>query len=163
MSNQMQFPGDEKQEEKERNEKDEKEVTKREEKTVDEKYRRDPLGTMVWAAILIWVGLVFLARNLGWLANLQARLPENWHIQYAETWAVILLGMGGIILVEIVIRLLVPIYRRPVFGSLIFAIILIYVSLNSLIGVDLRWEMVGPVILILIGLSLLLRGFFRKK
>ena len=48
---------------------DEKEQEKREEKSPEEKnweekYRRDPLGSVIWACILIWAGLVFLADNL---------------------------------------------------------------------------------------------------
>ena len=34
-------------------EKEEKEDEKREEKSPDEKWRRDPLGSLVWACILI--------------------------------------------------------------------------------------------------------------
>ena len=53
---------------------DEKELEKQEEKSADEKnydekYRRDPLGSIVWALILIWVGLVLLAQNMGYLNN----------------------------------------------------------------------------------------------
>jgi hypothetical protein len=35
------------------------------EKSYEEKYRRDPLGTLIWAIILIWAGLVWLANNFG--------------------------------------------------------------------------------------------------
>ena len=41
---------------------DEKEREKQEEKTAeksfDEKYRRDPLSAIIWAAILIWAGVL---------------------------------------------------------------------------------------------------------
>ena len=35
-------------------EKDEKELRKHEEKSVEEKWQRDRLGSIVWALILIW-------------------------------------------------------------------------------------------------------------
>jgi len=54
----------------EKEEKEEKEEEK-EEKSWDEKYRRDPLSAIVWAVILIWVGVVLLADNLGFLVTLR--------------------------------------------------------------------------------------------
>ena len=46
-------------------EKDEKDLQKQEEKSVEEKWSRDPLGALTWAAILIWAGVVLLAANFG--------------------------------------------------------------------------------------------------
>jgi len=40
------------------------------EKSWDEKWRRDPLSTLVWAIIFIWAGGVFLLSNLGMLDTL---------------------------------------------------------------------------------------------
>ena len=54
----------------ERHEKDEKHGEK-EEKNWEEKWRRDPLGGIVWAGILIWAGLVLLADNLQFLARFE--------------------------------------------------------------------------------------------
>ena len=52
--------------------KDEKDVQKQEEKgseekSWEEKWRRDPLGSIVGAAFLMWAGVVLLASNLGYL------------------------------------------------------------------------------------------------
>ena len=49
--------------EKQMDEKDEKELLKHDEKVEE----RDTLSSVVWAFILIWAGLVFLAVNSGWL------------------------------------------------------------------------------------------------
>ena len=89
-----QAPMDEKREEKE-----EKEVDKREEKTVEEKWRRDPLGGVAWACILIWAGLVFLADNLGFLATLPVNrfLPPGIEIFRPQVWPIIFLGAGVIL------------------------------------------------------------------
>ena len=140
---------------------DEKEREKREEKTAEEKWRRDPLGAIVWAAILIWAGLVFLADNLGYLESLRD-LPSQgpvWFLGGAGTWSLVLLGAGVIILGEVVVRLLVPAYRQQVTGSIIFAVILIGLGLGNLTN----WNLVWPLILIGLGLSFLLRGFFRRR
>jgi hypothetical protein len=139
--------GEKYEKEEEKHEKDEE----KEEKSWDEKWRRDPLGAAVWAAILIWAGLVLLGENMGLLAGrriLDARL---------EAWPIIFIGAGLIVLLEVVIRLLLPSYRRPVGGTLVLAVVLVGVGLGNLFG----WTVVWPVILIAIGVSLLLRGFIR--
>jgi hypothetical protein len=140
---------------------DEKEREKRDEKTAEEKWRRDPLGAIVWAAILIWAGLVFLADNLGYLEALRD-LPAQgpvWFIGGAGAWSLVLLGAGVIILGEVVVRLLVPAYRRAVTGSIIFAVVLIGLGLGNLTN----WNLIWPLILIGLGLSFLLRGFIRRS
>lgn len=147
---------------------DEKEAEKREEKSpqeksVEEKYRRDPLGTVVWAAILIWAGIVLLLNNMQVLDNLKNRFTGQITgpvlNQVATVGALIAIGAGVIILLEILIRLIVPAYRRSVTGSLIFAVILICVGLGPLV----KWDYIWPVILIVIGASILLRGLFRRS
>lgn len=138
---------------------DEKATEKQREKSVEEKWSRDPLSAIVWAGILIWAGLVFLAANLGWLDALVAQSDLPGALANLEAWPIVLIGAGLIILLEVVIRLLVPAYRRPVTGSLIFGIILIGLGLGDLID----WSILFPVILIAVGLSVLLRGFRSKE
>ncbi len=145
----------------EKDEKDEKEVEKHEEKTVEEKYRRDPLGTLIWALILIWAGVVWLFWNLGILtryAFLNQIIDNAKNIQ-PPFISLILLGAGILILIEIAIRLLVPTYRRSVVGSLIIAAILIGLGL----GETVKWSIIWPVIIIVIGLVLILQGILRKR
>jgi low affinity Fe/Cu permease len=139
----------------EKGEKEEKEEEKRgekqekEEKSWDEKWRRDPLSAVVWAGILIWAGLVLLVENMGFLARFE-RL---------EAWALIFVGAGLIVLLEVVVRLLVPSYRRPVTGSLIFGIILLAIGLGNLVS----WGAIWALALIIIGLSILVRGFLWRR
>ena len=116
--------------------KEEKEE-KHEEKSREEKWRRDPLGGMVWAAILIWAGLVLLADNLR-LLDLYRRLTP---FKQLEAWAIILVGAGLILLLEVAIRVLVPAYRRAVTGTLILGLILIGAGLGDL----LSWNVIGPL------------------
>ncbi len=128
---------------------EEKQNDKQEEKNWDEKWRRDPLNAAAWAAILIWAGLVLLADNM--------RLFTR--IERLDAWAVILIGAGLIVLAEVVVRLLVPAYRRPVAGSIIFGVILLGLGLGNVIG----WGVIWPAVLIGLGIIILARGIFRSR
>lgn len=150
-----------------KSEKDEKELQKQEEKSVEEKWQRDPLASVVWALILIWAGFVLLASNVGWLNTLNGLL-ENLFVQYAKllpleisaprfsAWSLVFIGAGVLLLAEVVVRLLFPSYRKPVLGTTIVAVILLGIGFGS-------WTLFWPLILIVIGLSLLLGGLFRRK
>jgi hypothetical protein len=124
-----------------RNEKEEKEEKGRGE-SWEEKWRRDPVDAAVWAAILIWAGLVLLADNMNILGT-------RW-----EAWPFIFLGAGVIVLLGVVFRLVVPAYRKPLTGGLIFGVILLGIGLGELT----RWDVMGALILLAIGVALLLRG-----
>jgi len=126
----------------------EKEHEKEEEKSWDEKWRRDPLSAVVWAAILIWAGVALLAENMGLLAR----------FGWLDAWGLIFVGAGVIVLLEVVVRLIVPAYRRAVGGTLVFAAILLGVGLGEIVG----WILIGPLVLIALGVSVLLRGLFRR-
>jgi len=145
---------------------DEKEMEKRDEKAPeekgwDEKWRRDPLGAIIWAVIFIYAGCVFLAANLGLLNGFIVPIPglPETIARIGGAWSIVLIGAGLILLVEVLIRLLVPIYRRPVVGTFIFAVILIALGLGEVIS----WNIVWPMLLIALGLWVLFRGFRRKE
>ncbi len=142
----QQYEKEEKAEEEKYHEKDEK--------SWDEKYRRDPVSAVVWALILIWAGLVMIAANIGLLPSLTFLGAQG-----VSTWSVILIGAAAIVFLEVLFRLAVPSYRQPVGGSIFFACILLAIGLGNVIG----WELVWPLILIGIGLSVLLRGLGRRQ
>ncbi len=149
---------DEKQDEKEEEKRSEKQ--EKEGQSWEEKWRRDPLGSIVWALILIWAGVVFLADNLGLLGGLRR---TGWGdgrgaLLAIGAWDVILMGAGIILLLEVAVRLAIPAYRRPVMGTLILAAVLIGIGLGNLFG----WTVVGPLVLIAIGVGILLRGSSRR-
>lgn len=131
---------------------DEKEFAKHEEKSAEEKWRRDPLSSMLWAAVLIWAGLVFLADNLGLLFQ---PLSSVFGEAAADTWMVVLVGAGFIMLVGVLARLVLPAYRRPVGGELVMAAIMFGIVFGSLYG----WNLIWAFVLIAVGLSVLLRSF----
>ena len=141
---------------------DEKALEKQEEKSYqekswDEKWQRDPLAAVVWALIFIWAGFVFLAANLGYLDFLLVRTSDMPSLRGFDAWSIVLIGAGVIFLFEALIRILVPEFRRAVTGTVIFAIILIGIGLGDLIS----WNIIWPTILIVLGLSIILRGFTR--
>jgi len=113
----------------------------------DEKWRNDPVNAAVWALILIWVGLVLLAENM----NL-------FRFEGLETWSIILIGAGLIVFLGVAVRLVVPAYRRPVVGSIIFGLVLLALGLGDKFG----WELILPLILIGIGIGGLL-AYFRTR
>lgn len=140
---------------------DEKELRKREEKSrqekqFDEKYRRDPLGAVVWPLILIWAGIVLLAANLGALPSILG--PER-EIFGVGTWALIFLGAGGIILIVACARLLLPEYRRSIIGDVILGIVFVGIGLGNLTN----WAIVWPLIIIALGVYILLRAILPRR
>ena len=147
--------------EKQYNEKDEKELRKHDEKVEE----RDALSSIVWAAILIWAGLVFLAANTGWLQKFLSGsffirfLPPGMEVFEPGVWSLISLGAGVILLLEVVVRLLMPNFHRHIFGTLILAGVFLGIGLGNFFG----WELVWPIILIILGISVLLGGSLRRK
>ena len=135
-------------------EKDEKEPQRgeKEEKSWDEKWRRDPLGSIAWAAILIWAGIVFLAENLDWLRDIGPPFDG------IEAISLVFAGAGVIFLGVVLVRLLVPEYRSPVVGTLILALVFLGIGLREI----LRAEIIWPIVLIALGVAFLLGGFRRR-
>lgn len=117
----------------------------------DEKWERDRLRMISIAAIFIWGGLVAFAGTLN-LFN------YNWE---GHGWAVFLLGTGVILIGKVIIRVLIPEYRRAIGGSLIIGFILLAVGISDLTGWS--WDYIWPIILVAIGLSILLRGVLRRR
>jgi hypothetical protein len=145
---------------------EEKELEKQEEKW-EEKWHRDPLSAIVGAVVLIWAGVVFLAGNIGLLGSITRFLDGlrirafdelPWEIPFIrlEALSIFFIGAGVIVLVEIVVRLLVPAYRKGVMGSFIGAIVLFALGTGN-------WSLIVPLILIAIGVSTLLGAFSRKR
>jgi hypothetical protein len=127
----------------------------------EEKHDKDPLSSIVWALILIWAGLVFLARNMGWLEQIRVAqpLPDVLQIMGLGTWSVIALGAGVIILAEALIRTIVPAYRTSIGGSYFLAAIFIGIGLSGIFG----WQIVWPFILIAMGLSALFSALIQNR
>jgi hypothetical protein len=127
----------------------EKEQEKGAEKTqgdFGEKYRNDPLGGIVVACCLIWAGIAWILSNFGVFG------------EGIEPWPLVFTGAGVIVILGVIVRLLVPEYRRPVRGNLILGFILIGIGLGQLFG----WSIIGPVVLIAIAISIIIGVVTRK-
>jgi hypothetical protein len=161
------YETDEKMDEKQRG-MEEKELDKheekqeKEEKSFEEKRRSDPVGAMVWAATLIWAGVVLLLNNMGMFESLIIRLSDTgWDLpveieEWAGVWQVFFLGAGVLVLIGVLVRLLMPEYRRPILGNLIWAIVLFGLALGN-------WTLIWPFILIAIGISILVGNTGRRR
>ena len=136
-------------------EKDEKleKQDEKDEKGRGEKWRNDPLAAVIWAFVLIWAGLVFLADNLGWLTRFELDSP----------WGLIFIGAGLIVWLEVLLRLVMPVYRRPVVGTFIFGIILIGVGIAITFDTTPEmWGVIFALVIIAVGVGILLRGLGRR-
>lgn len=112
----------------------------------EEWWRNDLVDTLGWATVFIWAGFVLLADTKGFAAT------YSWW----DGWAVFFTGAGVIVLFEVVIRLLIPKYRKKVIGGLIIGLILMGIGLGDLL--DLFW----PLVLIAIGAIILLRTIIKR-
>jgi hypothetical protein len=128
-------------------EKREKEDEKRTEKQSDEKWRRNPARVVMYAAILIWAGIVALLT----LDNLVAA-------PWWQGWPVFLAGTGVILFLKAAYNLR-PEHRRPVGGTVIIGIVLLAVGIGGIVG----WNYAWPTILIILGIVLVLWVFFRRR
>lgn len=126
---------------------DEKNQEKQMGKRWEEKWSRDPLSSIIWAGILIWAGVFFLIWNMGFLDDIN--LPGN-----AGGWSYVTAGAGLLLLAEVLIRLTVPAYSGPVGGSLVLGVLLFGSGLGDITNSDLIW----PLIIIVIGVSIIYRG-----
>ena len=144
---------DEKEEEKTEEKTEEKGGRSRNEKNWDEKWRRDPVNAVTWAALFIWAGLVLLADTTGWGHD---TFHSGWN-----AWAFIFTGAGTIILLSALFRLVMPVYRRNIAGGLIPGAIFLGIGLSWFN--DWKMDVIWPVILIIIGLAIILSGIFRRR
>jgi hypothetical protein len=99
----------------------------------------DSLDKMIFGITLIWGGLVFLVYNVG---------------MDVEAWALFFLGAGTLILIEVAIRLLNPVYGKSVIGDLIWAGFLFWLG-----DLDYIW----PFIIIAIGVYALFGDRLRSR
>jgi hypothetical protein len=136
----------------EKQEKEEKEGKDRGEREWDKGEQwsgGDALGPLVWGLVVIFAGLAFAAVTLGlypWLS-------------WDNVWSIIFIGAGLLFLLEVVIRVLMPTYRRPIRGRIILAFVALAIGLGGIIG----WEVTWPLIIIAVGLAIIIGVFVRPR
>ena len=129
---------------------DEKEQEKRKEKggSMDEKYHRDPARYFSMALLIVWIGVILLLRNLG-------HFPKE-----DQGWGLFFWGWAGLAFGEAAIRLANPRWRRPHFGSFIWVAVL--VGLGFGLWFD-NWKVIGPVVIIAVGVAILAGRLVRRR
>jgi hypothetical protein len=133
----------------EKQEKEEKDSSEREWDKGEQWSGGDALGPLVWGLVIIFAGLAFVAVNLGmypWLA-------------WDNVWSVIFIGAGLLFLLEVILRILMPTYRRPIRGRIILAFVALAIGLGGIIG----WEVTWPLIIIAVGLAVIIGVFVRPR
>jgi hypothetical protein len=138
-----------KNEKQEKEEKDERNRGEREWDKGEQWSGGDALGPIIWGLIIIFAGLALAALNVGmypWLT-------------WENVWSVIFIGAGLLFLLEVIIRILMPTYRRPIRGRIILAFVALAVGLGGLIG----WEVTWPLIIIAVGLAIVIGVFVRPR
>ena len=84
--------------------------------------------------------------------DLTADLPV---VSEMSVWSLIFGGAGVILIFEVLVRLIVPAYKGPVIGTLIVALIFLGIGFGELVN----FAVLAAVLIIVIGVLLLLRGF----
>jgi len=92
----------------------------------------DSLNSVILALTFIWAGLVFLGDMYG-------------HI-IGDPWLVFFTGAGSLILIEIAIRLLYPVYNTSILGHLIWAGFLFWLA---------GWDIILPIMIVTAGIYIL--------
>jgi hypothetical protein len=108
-------------------------------------------GIFIAAAILIGVGVVFLLQNMGYA------IPGNWWALFLLIPAVFALAGAWKSYQQNGGR-----FGPGMAGSLITAVVLIAVTLVFLFDLDVNWDVIWPAALIVIGLGVLARAYWRN-
>jgi len=119
---------------------------KREENKNVRKHKKDPLSGIIAGIIVILLGVLFLLVTMGYLDW------DNW-------WAYFLVGLGVILIIEAVIRYMVPIYKRPIIGRIIGGIVLIAIGACGIFDIGFYW----PLILVGAGIGIIVSTLLKSR
>jgi hypothetical protein len=140
---------DERNEKEEKGEKDEKgrhvEHRERHEEK-GEKYRRDPF-------LAIFVGLIIVLAAVLWFLRAEEILVVG------AWWQWFLVGLGGIFILDRLIRYASPTHRRPMFSRILVGLILMAVGFGFIYGVETWW----PLIVAIVGAAFIGYGIYRAR
>jgi hypothetical protein len=112
---------------------------------MEEKWHKDPLGGILFGAIVILAGVLLFVDH-------QYYLEGGWFWWF-------LAGIGVIFLIEAMVRYAMPEYRRPIGGKLVAAVILLAIGASNIYGLEDWW----PVLIIVAGIVIIFYGLQARK
>ena len=120
-----------------------------------ERRRSDPIGAVIGALVLIWLGLVMLAAQNPELLRL-----GPFSVTWVNWWAFFIGGVGALLILQGLLRA-VTAYHRGITGSLIWGVVLLLIGLTGIFpGMNL--QQFWPFALIALGLGLLFTNFLKR-
>ena len=120
-----------------------------------ERRRHDPIGAVIGALVLIWLGLVMLAAQNPELLRL-----GPFSVTWVNWWAFFIGGVGALLMLQGLLRA-VTAYRRGITGSLIWGVVLLLIGLAGIFpGMNL--QQLWPLALIVLGLGLLFTNLLKR-
>jgi hypothetical protein len=105
-----------------------------------------PQPKLTGGLILILLGVLFLLTEMG-------------RISWMDWWAYFLVGLGGIFILEVIIRAVSGAHGRGITGRLTAGLVLIFIGGAYLLGLEEWW----PLILIAVGAAVINSSFFKKS
>jgi hypothetical protein len=119
-----------------------------------------PAGGLITASLwlglgAIYLGLGFLAINLNWMD------PQAYFGQY-QWWAVAILIPGlGAFINALIVSASSGGFNRTAFALVVFGLLVSATGVVALFGIS--WNYLGPILLIVLGITIMLGIFSRKK
>jgi hypothetical protein len=121
----------------------------------EERRRNDPIGAVIGALVLIWLGVVMLAAQNPEMLRL-GPLSVTWN----NWWAFFCVGVGVLLILQGVLRV-VTAYGHGIVGSFVWGAVLLLVGLAGIFpGMNL--QQLWPLALIALGLGLLVTTLLRR-
>ena len=120
-----------------------------------ERRRNDPIGAVIGALVLIWLGLVMLAAQNPELLRL-----GPFSVTWVNWWAFFIGGVGALLILQGLLRA-VTAHGRGIIGSLIWGVVLLLIGLAGVFpGMNL--QPLWPLALIALGLGLLFTNLLKR-
>jgi len=118
--------------------------------------RRDPIGPIFGALVLIWLGLVLLAAQ-----NPEMFKLGPFRVTWENVWGFFFAGLGVLMILEALLRAVTS-YRRGITGRLVWGTILLVIGLYGIMPFA-GWGTLWPLALIALGVGLLLTALLRRR
>jgi hypothetical protein len=118
---------------------------------MDVERNKKRIETLFWGGLLLWVGLVFLAANFGLFS----------FVNMGNAWRWILLGAGIMALISNLFRSTSAEYPAPELWDWIFTAGFLIGGLSGFTAI--RFDLVWPLVLIVIGAIILFRVITNRE